>query len=615
MRHGSAVLQRNVVLMFGLLVAITAAGVPVSPDAIRAPAGVELLSIDRDRDVRIQVRAAGAEALVRVVDADDRAPPIANTKRSIYRGNLRADVICESCSDALVATLAAAAEALATESAPLLARAGAREAAASPWAPVIVAWLVAVLLALAWALAANARTLSVEPGRVRLAVLVAMAVAFCLRAWVAESTALAADETWLGTFRSPGQYAGTAEVMSNPPLYPTLAWPLLADPLAARFLSVLLGTLTVGLVGALASAWFGPQAALVAAGIAALHPFLVAISAANRAYALSVLVLVAALGAVARAKALPTPRARWIAAALLGALPWTHYGTLPALGAMVLWLLLDRRSALAPWLAPLAAGLVLALPAVVLAWLGAWSKATEDFGTGAFPTASSLWAPGAAVLLGLEPPSILDHSTGNAPAFARVLAPLPTLALLGAGLLRAWKQRGNVGVLGAGLVGLVGLGWPLLLAGRLATVRDLHFFVALAPMVIGYAWLAREGWSGRVIALVAAAALAPGLVALLANDDPRGARAAGRMLAADPSLHALVVGHAAALSVRSALGAGPGERVQALSYCGRAAPPPGAALIVVRGYCTLASLGLEGRACTPLPDSPELLRCPAGDAR
>jgi hypothetical protein len=127
----------------------------------------------------------------------------------------------------------------------------------------------------------------------------------------------------------------------TPPLFFVAAWlatRIELTPELARAPSLLAGAATIPVVYLLGLRTVGRPAALVAAALTALSPFLIYYSAEARGYAL--MVLLVALSTLAMLLAVDTRRARWwvVYAACSCAAVYTHYTSVFALAGQFLWL-------------------------------------------------------------------------------------------------------------------------------------------------------------------------------------------------------------------------------------------------------------------------------------
>jgi len=221
----------------------------------------------------------------------------------------------------------------------------------------------------------------------RLGLLLVVLLAFALRLSAIDRQDIWGDEAfsiWLSSQPLSQVVAGGAD--THPPLYPLslFVWLRLAgsSPLAVRFLSALIGTLTVPVVYALARcAWGGlfrtrpggaPGGALLAALLAAVSPILVYYSQETRMYGLVTLLAAASVYWSLRLFRRPRAVRNWLAYFLftLGAL-YTHYYAFFVLAAENLVLLpvllyQRRRAALGRWLLSQAALVAAYVPWIVV---------------------------------------------------------------------------------------------------------------------------------------------------------------------------------------------------------------------------------------------------------
>jgi mannosyltransferase len=158
-----------------------------------------------------------------------------------------------------------------------------------------------------------------------------MLLAFGLRLYAIERQDIWGDEAfsiWLSQQPLAQVVAGGAD--THPPLYPFLLylWLRLAgsSPLAVRFLSTVIGTLTVPLVYVLGRRLFSRPAGYLAAFLAALSPVLVYYSQETRMYGLVTLLAAASVYWTARILSRDAVQPRWVP------LPYVAY-SLTTLGA------------------------------------------------------------------------------------------------------------------------------------------------------------------------------------------------------------------------------------------------------------------------------------------
>jgi uncharacterized membrane protein len=211
-----------------------------------------------------------------------------------------------------------------------------------------------------------------------LAVALLTALGVGLRAAVASDSMLADELSTYWIISATGLGDVISTVHSNaeitPPLHFIAAWlatRIDLTPELARAPSVLAGAATIPAVYLLGLRTVGRAAALVAAAIASLAPFMIYYSAEARSYALTMLLVT--LSTLAMLNAVDARRTRWWVpyAFCSCAAMYTHYTSVFALGAQLVWLLWAhpeaRRAALLaniaavvaflPWLSGLRADL------------------------------------------------------------------------------------------------------------------------------------------------------------------------------------------------------------------------------------------------------------------
>jgi mannosyltransferase len=308
----------------------------------------------------------------------------------------------------------------------------------------------------------------------------------------------------------------------HPPLYYVLAHAWLAlgpEETVLRALSVVLGALTVPVVGALGATLFGRRAGLLAAALLAVAPAHVFYSRDARMYPLLTLLLAVALYALVRAqRAAEHPGtvtgrawpwwALWAGLSLLAVA--THYYAVFAVGGQILYLLAARRVGRS---GQIALGMTAGLAVLALAGWWALSPGLRHSLSGLrlapLPpdvAALSLWRAVGGVLrgpLGDEPP-LLDELGG-----ALALAMLVGCAGL------AWQRRRS----GTRLLVLAGLAPLLSLIALMLLGRDLNarFLLMLLPcglLAVAAGWdaLGQRRRVGASLVLVAwGLAIAPWL--------------------------------------------------------------------------------------------------------
>ena len=172
--------------------------------------------------------------------------------------------------------------------------------------------------------------------------------------------------------RSLYQHHGYGMQTGRPPGYPTLIaaiYGLLGpDLVRLRIVEALLGTLSVGVLGAVGASLFGGPAGLLAAGMAAANPVLVLLPSTQ--YSENTLVLLITLGfAAAFAAWRRGGLARWaLAGALFGLALLTRPNTVTLLPGLALGLALALRRERRHWVLPLLTAGVAAL-LVISPWV------------------------------------------------------------------------------------------------------------------------------------------------------------------------------------------------------------------------------------------------------
>jgi mannosyltransferase len=228
--------------------------------------------------------------------------------------------------------------------------------------------------------------------------LLVVVLAFGLRLLAIDRQDIWGDEAfsiWLSSQPLPQVIAGGAD--THPPLYPALLylWLRLAgsSPLAVRFLSACIGTLTVPVVYVLGRRVFGWTTAVLAALLAAISPVLVFYAQETRMYGLVTLLTAASVYWALRAWRVGrdgiSPYIAYYLVTL--AATYTHYYAFFAIVAenlvAVPFLLRYRKGGLGRWLA--AQGV---LVAAYVPWIGVQigflgGKASARFGEWDLPTA------------------------------------------------------------------------------------------------------------------------------------------------------------------------------------------------------------------------------------
>jgi 4-amino-4-deoxy-L-arabinose transferase-like glycosyltransferase len=232
----------------------------------------------------------------------------------------------------------------------------------------------------------------------------------------------------------------------TPPLYFILAWVgerLGSSPEALRSPAVLAGVATIPLTYLLGLRTVGRRAAIIAALLVALSPFLIFYGTEARAY--SVVMFLVLASTLALLKAIQIHHARyWIAYACLScAAIYTHYTAVFPLAAQAIWALVVHRAQFRQLMAANLAAAVGFAP-----WLPALSKNSGSFGTKVFGIVDpfgvhaivhdvSHWAIG-------HPYLPLSAAPGPV-ASALVLGGLLLAAALGAGQALATRSAHSTG--------------------------------------------------------------------------------------------------------------------------------------------------------------------------
>jgi 4-amino-4-deoxy-L-arabinose transferase-like glycosyltransferase len=326
---------------------------------------------------------------------------------------------------------------------------------------------------------------------------VILMTAFALRTVALQERPLWYDEAFAALYASlePAQIvhgtttpvpgAGAADV--HPLLYYFLlhGWIKVVgqSPLAVRYLSVVLGTASVALLGRLAKDCFDRQVALTALALAAANPFHIAYSQETRMYAL--LALAALLAAWGMLNGLQQgARGWWSLYAVAGALTLYAHN----LGAFVLLALNLLAIARGGWRARLPELLLANL--AILALFAPWLLGVLPGQLGFIERGYWLASPGAVELLrALLWPTFTFYEP--APLLLLGLGLFAGAALLIFTLMRAWRSRSRAWW-------FVFLGWmPVLLLFALSQWRPLYLERALLPgaflYLIALGWLLASG--------------------------------------------------------------------------------------------------------------------------
>jgi 4-amino-4-deoxy-L-arabinose transferase-like glycosyltransferase len=234
--------------------------------------------------------------------------------------------------------------------------------------------------------------------RLHLGVLITVLLAFGLRLYAIDRQDIWGDEAfsiWLSSQALPQVVAGGAD--THPPFYPFLLhlWLRMAGspPLVTRFLSAMIGTLTVPVVYLLGQWAFGRMTGGLAALLAAVSPVLVYYSQETRMYGLVTLLTATSVYWTLRIMREPRSSAVWLAYTLSTlAAAYTHYYAFFVILAQNLIVVLSwgrrrRWSDLGRWLAVQGALALAYLPWVAVQVRFLSGKASARFDEWDLPTA------------------------------------------------------------------------------------------------------------------------------------------------------------------------------------------------------------------------------------
>jgi len=316
----------------------------------------------------------------------------------------------------------------------------------------------------------------------------------------------------------PGTLNAIANSERSGPLYYVLAWPWSMvfghGEAGLRSLSALFGTLAVPVAYLSASEIATRRAALIAAALVAVNPYLVWLSLESRSYVL--LTLLSGAGLLLTLRSLNRPTAGNLAlwAVVSAASLATHYFSFFLVAPEALWLLycLRSRPVLAAILGTSAAGAVL-LPLAI-------HQVTRH------PLDFAATGP-AEKVAGLGPKSIFGHQASEKTEVAGVdgaglvLAALTLALCLGAVALLVWcgnpKER-NSGLLALG-VGSCGVVLPVLLAiVGVDAIKEKNLVGVLPPLLVAVAagfGARNSGHLGLVGGVALVAVFAVGLFAMV----------------------------------------------------------------------------------------------------
>lgn len=309
------------------------------------------------------------------------------------------------------------------------------------------------------------------PGRVgALVVGATLLVGLALRAWGLTAQSFTSDEiTDLADARQPASIGGLLNGGKRfPPLYYLvlrLTFAVFRSDIAARWLSVGLGLLTVVAIWRFARHVAGRRAGLTAAAFAAFAPFQVWYSQETRPYGLFVFFGALTLLAFARLRATATPCnwALYVAASVSGLFTHYYFGVLVALTVAILLLDGTVGRAVRPALAALGAMGVVAVPWVLLLsqdLRGKWGdSAASEFGLQGL--AYTLFSFVSGYTLGPSQRELHSLSLGEAlteygPWFVLIAPAMLVMVLAGYQALRGSRWPATLAVLALGPVALIG---------------------------------------------------------------------------------------------------------------------------------------------------------------
>ncbi|MEO7986730.1 MAG: glycosyltransferase family 39 protein [Gemmatimonadales bacterium] len=334
-------------------------------------------------------------------------------------------------------------------------------------------------------------------------------LALGMRALGLDGQSLSMDElTELAIGRSPVRSILVARD-GFPPLYHTIlhGWlTVFSGDLAARWLSVALGTLSIWAVWGFARRAGGSRIALWTALLVAVMPFHIWHSQEGRSYILYYLFAAATMWSLYTAVETDSPRA-WSAyavAALAGLLTHYYFGLIVLIG--VIFVIVERRGR-GPWRRAVLAHAVLAVGCLPVLWLlrgDLSSEAVMPFAIGFHPAAVgyALFSFLSGYTLGPSPRELHDQPAGQAIAAAApwlLLSAAAAGALLFQGLRRLGARRWTVFLIVATLGPLVVCALAADLLGVTFQVR--HVLWASIPLMVVLGAGASQAGTSRVAAL------------------------------------------------------------------------------------------------------------------
>jgi 4-amino-4-deoxy-L-arabinose transferase-like glycosyltransferase len=361
-------------------------------------------------------------------------------------------------------------------------------------------------------------------------IVAALAVAGVVVRLLVADQSLFADELstrWMIADRSFGDVIAAVHTDAEitPPLYFAASWlttQLGLDPLLVRAPSLIAGAATIPLVYLVGVRTVRRPAALVAAALTALSPFMIFYSAEARGYALmAALVLLSTLALLLALEGRPR---WWVAYGACTCLAvYSHYTSVFALAAQLLWLLWAHPDARRPALIANAAAAVAFLP-----WIGGLRgdldspttdilSSLQSLSWGYVRTSLSHWAIG-------FPYATPRTRVWDLPGTLGLLLIAAGVALAAAGLLRARPGRPDPRVI---LVAMLAVSVPLgelaasLLGANLLGVRNLAASWPAYALCLAAFLVAGGPRIGRVAAALVLAGFALGAVKMLDPDFAR----------------------------------------------------------------------------------------------
>lgn len=321
-----------------------------------------------------------------------------------------------------------------------------------------------------------------------LGILFIVLLAFGLRLYAIDRQDIWGDEAfsiWLSSQPLPQVVAGGAD--THPPLYPFLLYlwlrPVGSSPLAVRFLSTVIGTLTVPVVYLLGRRAFGLATGGLAALLVAVSPVLIYYSQETRMYGLVTLLTAASVYGTMRAFQTPPSIGVWSVYLLttLGAAYTHYYGFFVILAenlVIIPFLLCRRRGPdLRRWLA--------VQGTIALAYLP-WIAVQKGFLSGKASARFEEWSLDTGLRIAGQ--TLTTFSAGLAvPSAAAWVIALPFLIAVVAGLLALSRRRQPE----PWLI-VVHLTLPLLLAWAVNPIMP--FFYARYLLLIAPAFYLLAAW-------------------------------------------------------------------------------------------------------------------------